>query len=275
LLDCVRFGLTHLPEWIQLPILSDVSGGDTAESLKLSAGTDDVRTIVSYAAGAHVAIDQSCTHSHVDELAHMPFGEQTWGSIQSTISPGGSCHIVTRGAGDGNFTAQLWEAAQEPDSTLTPFFAPWNARPDRDPAWRAQQEATLLNQALLFFAPETADDALAGDETAGYIPMEVWDQCCDPDLKDLAPGDPTPVVIGVDGAVTGDMFAVVAVSRHPKRPRDPAIRGCRVWRPADFASGRNASFGSCVGGVVLPAIRARCLTLTAPSARPPTSRSHR
>ena len=33
--------------------------------------------------------------------------------------------------------------------------------------------------------------------------------------------------------MTGDMFAVVAVSRHPRRHQDPAIRACRGWRPAD------------------------------------------
>jgi phage terminase large subunit-like protein len=40
-------------------------------------------------------------------------------------------------------------------------------------------------------------------------------------------------VLGVDASVTGDMFAVIAVSRHPQRPDDPAIRACRAWKPSD------------------------------------------
>ena len=105
--------------------MSDEPRGDTISSLKLSAGPDDMRTVVSYAAGPHVAIDQTATHSHVDELAHMPFPEKTWSAIQTTIAPLGSCHIVTRGAGDDNFVATLWDAADSRESRLFPFFVPW------------------------------------------------------------------------------------------------------------------------------------------------------
>jgi len=233
LLNYVRFGLTHLPEWMQLPLMSDEPGGDTITSLKLFAGPDDIRTIVSYAAGPHVAIDQTATHSHMDELAHMPFPEKTWSAIQSTVAPLGSCHIVTRGAGDEDFVATLWSAAESGESRVVPFFARWRARPDRDRAWREEQAATLPYQGFLHFAPESPEDALAGDETAIYIPLEVWDRCYDPNLPPLMPGDRTPIVLGVDASVVGDTFAVVAVSRHPGRPDDPAIRACRAWRPSD------------------------------------------
>lgn len=73
---------------MQMPIMSEPPGGDTDESLKLNAGPDDVRTITSYATSPHAAIDRTATHSHVDELARMPFGEATWQSVQSTIAPG-------------------------------------------------------------------------------------------------------------------------------------------------------------------------------------------
>ncbi len=233
LVSYLRFGLSHLPDWMQIPIMSDEAGGDTINSLKLHAGPDDTRTVVSYAAGPHVAIDQTATHSHIDELAHMQFMEKTWSAIQSSVAPHGSCHIVTRGAGDDNFVATLWAAAESGESRLIPFFAPWNARPGRDRAWREQQAATLPYQGLLHFAPECPEDALAGDDTAIYIPLEVWDRCHDPSMPALMPGDQTPIVLGVDASVTGDMFAVVAVSRHPHRHEDPAIRACRGWRPAD------------------------------------------
>ena len=85
----------------------------------------------------------------------------------------------------------------------------------------------------MHFAPECPEDALAGDDTAVYIPMEIWDRCVDRSLPELQPGDRTPIVLGVDASVTGDMFAVVAVSRHPQRPEDPAIRACKAWRPSD------------------------------------------
>lgn len=232
LLSYVRFGLTHLPEWMRLPILSDASGGDTAMSLKFRAGPDDVRTVVSYAAGQNVAIDQTATHSHVDELAHMLFAEQTWSALSTAVAPGGTCHIVTRGAGDSDYVPRLWAAAESGESKLVPFFAPWDQRPDRDHAWREREGSTLSLQALLHYLPETPADALAGDETAIYIPLDVWDLCFDSSLPPLEPGDGTAIVLGVDGAVSGDQFAVVAVSRHPDRHSDPAIRACKVWKPS-------------------------------------------
>ncbi len=169
LLQYVRFGITHLPWYMQLKILTDAPGGDTSESLKLAGGPDDVRTIESYDASPHAAIDRTATHSHVDELARMAFGESTWQSVQSTIAPGGSCHIVTRGAGDANLVANLWEQASDGTANLYPFFAPYGARPGRDAVWREKEAGSMTMQGLLFFAPETADDALAGDETAEFL----------------------------------------------------------------------------------------------------------
>jgi phage terminase large subunit-like protein len=95
---------------------------------------------------------------------------------------------------------------------------------------------------LLHYAPETPEDALAGDETAIYIPIAVWDNCYDPDLPPLVPGDPQACVLSLDAAVSGDNFGAVVVSRHPDHPdadgrackrtkAQPAIRAARVWAP--------------------------------------------
>src|SRR3990167_8572309 len=66
-----------------------------------------------------------------------------------------------------------------------------------------------------------------------FIPMGSWDKCYDPDLSFLEPGDKTPAVLAVDAATTGDCFGVVLITRHPKRPKDPAIRACRKWDPRE------------------------------------------
>lgn len=234
LLEYVHFGITHLPWFMQLPIVTKSN-----EVVRMQAGPDDGRTIVSYAASPNAAIDQSATHSHVDELARMLFGEQTWQSIQSTIAPGGTCHIVTRGAGDTNFVANLWEQATDGTAYLTPFFAPYTERPDRGPEWRDREAASMNQQGLLFFAPETPDDALAGDETAEYLSAASWDRCCDPELPQL--DHRTAIVLGIDAAVSGDSFAAVAVSRHPLHHDRPAIRAVRIWDPRQLP-GRRVDF---------------------------------
>jgi len=231
LLRYVDFGITHLPWFMQLPVLSR-----TEDTLRLRAGPDDVRTIVSYAASPHAAIDQSATHSHVDELARMLHGQQTWQSVQSTIAPGGTCHIVTRGAGDANFVANLWEQATDGTAYLKPFFAAYTERPGRDAVWREREAASMNQQGLLFFAPETPDDALAGDETAEFVSAASWDRCFDPGLPKL--DHETSVVLGLDAAVVGDTFAIVAVSRHPNDHDRPAIRAIKIWDPRSSPGGR-------------------------------------
>lgn len=77
-----------------------------------------------------------------------------------------------------------------------------------------------------------------GAESA-YIPLEVWDQRMDATLPDFRAGDlhtgkaldRNGVVIGLDAASTGDTFALLAVTRHPLRFNEPAIRACKVWAP--------------------------------------------
>jgi phage terminase large subunit-like protein len=72
-----------------------------------------------------------------------------------------------------------------------------------------------------------------------FIPIELWDQCYDPELE-RTPLDPkteglagskTPVVVAVDAASTHDSFGITAITRHPQRHDDVAVRGVRKWDP--------------------------------------------
>lgn len=247
LLRYVRFGLLHLPSWfgIKVPRASAGSASEQSMMFRCNDDPDDVRTIVSYPATGNIAIDQSATHSHVDELSHMLDGEAVWNSVVTTVAPQGSIHIVTRGAGQV-YSAQLWAAAMatEPELRgqaphLYPLFVPYDARPGRDAAYRQNlaESGSYTNLGLSYFLPETAEDALRGDEDSPYIPLERWDALYDRDLPPLAPGDRTPIVLGMDAGVTNDLFAVVAASRHPLRHDDVAIRAVKLWRP-DPVTGR-------------------------------------
>lgn len=171
LLAYVKFGLMHLPDWMRLPVDTG-RGADIDRSLRLSAGPDDVRTIVRYAAGANVSIDQTATHSHVDELARMPYPEQTWAAVKTTISPvDGTCHIVTRGAGPANYSADLWHNAMEGGSRLVPFFSPWTKRP-REAGWYEEEKAGSTPMALREFCPETWEDAIGGPGMDAVVPLD-------------------------------------------------------------------------------------------------------
>jgi len=178
LLQRIRFGLLRLPPGLRWGLLSDAPGGDSVRSLKLvnPRDRDDVRTCVSYPSGPTSSIDATCQHLHLDELAHMIHARELWGSASTTVAPGGSCHIVTRGAGEHVYSAELWRLAATPESPLVQFFAGFDSRPGRDRAWRERQAATMHASALAHFAPMTVADALAGDEEHEYIAAGTWDR---------------------------------------------------------------------------------------------------
>lgn len=248
LLDWVEYGIRHLPAAWGIRILSDLPGGDTVRSLFVRGGwmeSEDYREIWSYAPTKDVAIDQSCVHAHVDELARIP-GEMAsplFQAVLSTVSPTGTLHVITRGNGPDVYAAALWEqakaGAQLPGGKrLYPFFVPYNARPDRTVEDRQALTTTMSAVGVAHYWPEDEEDAMMGDSASEYIPLDLWDALFDPGLPPLLPGDRTPLVLAVDAAVTGDCFAVVAASRHPLRPADAAIRAVKVWRPQDFPGGR-------------------------------------
>lgn len=102
---------------------------------------------------------------------------------------------------------------------------PWQ-RGEEGRAYYAEQEQSLRPKAferLHLNRWVTAESS--------FVPVEWWDAC----REDLPPFEPDhckdAVVLGVDAASTGDSFAVVAVTRHPQRHGDVAIRACRKWDP--------------------------------------------
>lgn len=235
----------------------------------------DVRTVQAYATGRFPAINDSCQHAHVDEWCHMDDPVRVWGSINTIIAPGGTAHIVSRGAGEHKEVEDTWQAAVDGLSKLRAYFAPWHARPDRDRRWYEEQAASSPTQAALaHYAAENPGDAFLGDEENDFVPIEVWDRraeimCCAsghfhqgegadawrrdcPDCNacdagapmhsylrthPLMPGDPMPSIIGADAATSHDTFGCVLATRHPLRPDDPAIRLRKSWAPEMFADG--------------------------------------
>lgn len=205
----VKFGLEHLPAWMRLPTVDDEAEADNSRSMKLYAGPDDVRRVVAYNTGRNISIDQTCTHAHLDEFARWP-SETMWAAIQSTISPSGSCHIVTRGAGP-NFAAKVYDSAKrgrvisQSGQVMRAFFAPYDKRTGRGKteeekqAWLARQAESFGTQSAIWqFAPRTDREALQGDDTYVYPQYE------NPPGRHLvsahpcALGDCKKIAIGVD-----------------------------------------------------------------------------
>lgn len=104
---------------------------------------------------------------------------------------------------------------------------PWQLGEDGQAYYR-EQEGSLPAPAFrrLHFNEWTSSET-------NFIPDAAWNGCYDATLPALLPGDKVPLVIGVDAATTGDCFAIVVVSRHPKRHDEVAVRRVKVWDPKE------------------------------------------
>jgi hypothetical protein len=97
---------------------------------------------------------------------------------------------------------------------------PWQTRD-----WLASMEDTLPSGE---YARVVHCDFAESEES--FVQEAWWDQCRQ-ELPELQPGDSTPLVVGVDASVSGDCSAIVAVSRHPERHDDIAVRFAYIWNP--------------------------------------------
>lgn len=67
-----------------------------------------------------------------------------------------------------------------------------------------------------------------------FVPMESWDACGHVhDIPPIQDGDRTMLVLGVDAAVTGDCYGIVAVTRCPKDHDCVDIRAIKKWDPKE------------------------------------------
>ena len=120
----VKYGLERLPAWLQLPVMPQHD-----PPYELAAGVDDRRLAKAYPADKETAVENSCTHGHVDEWARMGNPRKVWQAIEPTMA--GSCHIVTTGLGPTNYSSSYWRRCLAGDARHHPCFIGALARPDR------------------------------------------------------------------------------------------------------------------------------------------------
>jgi phage terminase large subunit-like protein len=170
----------------------------------------------------------------LDEFAKMHYSDQLYTSVKPTINDGGRMVIISTAKGEGNPFHKLWTDAVAGINALKPIFIPWNARPDRNGEWYVRAEASAISSsAHKQEYPTTADEAfsLFGEES--FLPnMALWDALKE-DLPPLSRNE--TMILGVDAAIGransfSDCFAIVGVTRHPKRHNDAAIRFVQKWQ---------------------------------------------
>lgn len=166
----------------------------------------------------------------LDEYAFMVYAQQVYSAVKPTIDNGGKMIILSSANGEDNAFATQWTAAEKGESTFTPLFLPWTARPDRTPEWYAAVASDAFSMAEMRREyPATPDEAFSAVTAERFLEhMAMWDAC----REDLPPlTDREPLVWAVDAGVSNDTFAAVAVSRHPLRRDDVAVRIVMQWTP--------------------------------------------
>ena len=108
------------------------------------------------------------------------------------------------------------------DEGLVARRMPWQSGRE-GPQYYAEQEKTLRPSQ---FRRLHLNEWVQNEEA--FVPIEWWD-ACEEELPEL--DSRTKMVIGVDGAVSGDCFAIVGVTRHPVRHDDVAVRLWGLWEP--------------------------------------------
>jgi len=166
----------------------------------------------------------------LDELAKNPNAEDIWTSAQPTINDGGECVILSTAKGQQNLFHKLWSKAAKGDNYLRPVFIPWHARPGRDAEWYARTAADAVSMAHhMQEYPATPDEAFQQLADTPFLSSMSWWDACREELPPLTRYE--PMVIGLDAGVKDDNFGLVAVTRHPTRHDDVAVRHVQVWKP--------------------------------------------
>lgn len=166
----------------------------------------------------------------LDELAKNPNADDIWTSAQPTVNDGGEVVIISTAKGRDNLYHRLWDKAEKGENTLHPIFIPWHARPGRDEAWYARTASDAVSMAHHRQEyPATPSEAFQSLADTPFLDSMAWWDACQETLPPLTANE--PMVVALDAAVSGDSFGLVAVTPHPTRAGDVAVRHVQAWRP--------------------------------------------
>lgn len=151
-------------------------------------------------------------------------GQMTAGELTGATGAPLGCFVE---APDPDSPVPIWRSEQASlvmywDQGLAARRMPWQQGED-GARYYAEQEKTLRPSQ---FRRLHLNDWTEGEEA--FVPIAWWD-ACEEEVPEL--DRRTPLVIGVDGAVSGDGFAFVGVTRHPARHDDVAVRLWALWEP--------------------------------------------
>jgi hypothetical protein len=113
-----------------------------------------------FPASERTGVDQSATHTHLDELARMLAPADTWQAVQPSAA--GTLHCLTTSLGPENFASELWRRSELGDTRLHPVFVSALEREGRDERWYEVMQRDLGPGRARLEYPRSAEEALSG-----------------------------------------------------------------------------------------------------------------
>ena len=130
----VIFMYDELPKWLKLPHV---------EKNKLSLRLKNGSKVQAKSSSPDAARSEAVSLLLMDEAAFIDNIEDTFTAAQQTLATGGQCMALSTPNGIGNWFHQTWAKAETGENSFTPVRLPWTVHPERNQAWRDQQDADL------------------------------------------------------------------------------------------------------------------------------------
>ena len=134
LVSKTMFMYDQLPKWLRLTAL---------EKNKLSLRLKNGSKITAKSSNTDAARSEAVSLLLIDEAAFVDNIEETFTAAQQTLATGGQCMALSTPNGIGNWFHQTWEKAEAGENSFLPIKLPWTVHPERDQAWREQQDSDL------------------------------------------------------------------------------------------------------------------------------------
>jgi len=130
----VRFAYGHLPRWLKVK-----AAEDNKLNLKLANGSQ----IKAVGATSDAGRSEAVSLLLLDEAAFIPGIDEIFTAAQQTLATGGQCIAISTPNGTGNWFHKTFTRAQIGENKFVPLSLPWHLHPERDQAWRTQQDKEL------------------------------------------------------------------------------------------------------------------------------------
>jgi hypothetical protein len=130
----VKFMYENLPNWLKVP---------ATENNKLSIRLSNGSQIKAVSAASDAGRSEAVSLLLIDEAAFIDGIGEIWASAQQTLATGGGAIVLSTPYGAGNWFHQTWVKAEAAENDFLPIRLPWDVHPERDQAWRDQQDKLL------------------------------------------------------------------------------------------------------------------------------------